>query len=309
MPRSRAIKFGLCLFPLILTAKSAQETDGFESLIRAGKYAEAHQTLQSYVAGHPNSWQALYQLGYVDFRLHRLQDSLTMLCKSILLKKDFSESHKILAYDLNMLGHPELAKPELERAIQYDPSSHESHYELGRIDYEQGSYAAAVAELEKAKLLDPTQVHTYHNLGLAYSALNNRALAVQNFDEGLRLNDRQAQRSAWPLIDYATYLNTQREFEKARDLLLQAIAIDKSWDQEFEELSKSYRGLNQITEAIDALKKAVALNPGKPEPHYVLSRLYAQVQRQQDAQTELTLYQRARQAGSNASNEPVTKEH
>ena len=290
-------------------AGATQPAEGFESLIKAGKYVEARPLLQSYVAAHPDSWQALYQFGYVNFRLHRLQESLTVLCKSILLKKDFAESHKILAYDLNMLGHPELAKVELERAIQYDPSSHESHYELGRIDYEQGSYSAAVTELEKAKSLDPSQVHTYHNLGLAYSALNNRALAVKNFDEGLQLNDREARRSAWPLIDYATYLNTQREFEKARDLLLRAIDIDKSWDQEFEELAKSYRGLGQIAAAIDAVKKAIALSPGKPEPHYVLSHLYGQVQRQQDAQAELTLYQRARQAGANGSNEPVTKEH
>jgi len=297
MPRKPASKIGLGFLLLAGLAKAGTnpQIDAFESLIKAGKYTDAQEQLRDYIASHVESWEAQYQLGYLNFRLHRLQDSVSALCKSILLKNDFADSHRILAYDLNMLGHPELAKTELERSITLDPSSSESHYELGRIDYEQGAYSAAVVELEKAKSLSPTLVHVYHNLGLAYSALDQHSLAVSNFEEGLAVNDRQSQKSAWPLIDYATYRNTRSEFEMARALLQRAIAIDGSWDQEYEQLSKAYRGLGKTAEAIAALKQAIALNPNKAESHYVLSRLYTQVQRERDAAKELALYQRTRE--------------
>jgi tetratricopeptide (TPR) repeat protein len=274
-----------------LHAQDAQAIASVESLIKADKFAEARTPLESYTAAHPQSWQALYQLGYVDFRLHRIQESLAMLCRSLVLNPTFAESHKILAYDLNILGRQDLAIHELEQAIGYDAGSAESYYELGRIYYERGSYPEAIKDLEQAKSLSPEYVRVYHNLGLAYSAVGEKAKAVTNFDMGLQLNTRQSKPSAWPLIDYATYCNLQGEFEKARDMLLEAVGIDNEWEQEFDELSKAYRGLGQKDEAIDVLKKAVALNPRKAEYHYVLARLYRQGNQVAQAKEELAQYE------------------
>ncbi len=297
MRKKQAIRIagGLLLFASFARSGTDPQIDSFESLIKAGKYADAQEQLQIYVSSHSGSWQAQYQLGYIFFHVHRLQDSVDALCKSILLKSDFADSHRILAYALNMLGHPELARTELERSIQIDSSSAESHYELGRIDYEQGAYSAAVTELEKAKSLSPSSVRVYHNLGLAYSALEQHSLAVSSFEQGLAANDRQNPKSAWPLIDYATYRNNQGQFEMARVLLERAIAIESSWDQAYEELSKAYRGLGKTAEAIDMLEKALVLNPNKTESHYVLFRLYTQAGRQEEAARELTSYQRAKE--------------
>ncbi|MDQ2775063.1 MAG: hypothetical protein M3Y57_09120, partial [Acidobacteriota bacterium] len=99
----------LVLAGATVRADSDPALSSYESLIKAGRFAEASNGLESYVAGHPQSWQAFYQLGYSDFRLHRIQQSLTMLCKSLILNKEFAESHKILAYDLNILGRQDYA--------------------------------------------------------------------------------------------------------------------------------------------------------------------------------------------------------
>ncbi len=295
-----AIEILACLVmagPTHLCAQDDQAIASFESLIKAEKFSEASTVLQSYTDAHPGSWQALYQLGYTDFRLHRIHHSLTMLCKSLVLNPRFAESHKILAYDLNILGRQDLAIRELERAISYDSQSAESHYELGRIYYEQGSYLEAIKHLEKAKLLFPGYVRAYHNLGLAYSAVADDAKAVENFDAGLRLNAQQIKPSAWPLIDYATYLNSRSDFTRARDMLQEAIGIDSTWDQEFDELSKAYRGLGQITDGIDAIKRAIALNPRKAEYHYVLARMYTQSHQLSEAKAQLAEYEREKKQG------------
>jgi tetratricopeptide (TPR) repeat protein len=292
---TKAIK-AVALFSLILCARSGAAQDDvtiarFDAAVKAEQFGDISSELETYTASHPESWQALYQLGYVYFRLHRIQESVSLLCKSLIINPKFAESHKILAYDLNILGHQDLAIRELDRALTYDPGSAESHYELGRIYYEQGSYLKAIEHLQKAKALRPEYVRTYHNLGLAYSAIGDNAKAVENFEAGLQLNTHQSKPSAWPLVDYATYSNMQNHFEKARDLLLQAIQIDPSWDQEYDELAKAYRGLGQIDQAIEALKRAVVLNPNKAEYHYVLARLYTQAHQLAEAKAELSEYE------------------
>ena len=293
-------------FPLWGDTPSAsddeQAIDNFESLIKAEKLAEAREQLESYTAAHKDSWRALYQLGYVYFRQHQIWPSLSMLSKSLAIHSDFGEAHKILAFDLNILGRKDLAIAELEKAISLTSNPWESRYELGRIYFERGSYLQAIDQFEKVKQLAPEFVKTYHNLGLAYGAINDEGNAVRNFEEGLNRNAKQRKPSAWPLIDYATYFNLRGNFEKARDLLLQAIRIDNSWAQEFEELSKSYRGLGQTNEAVDSLRKAISINPQKAENHYVLARLYTQMHRADEARREMSEYERSRHG--NATNGP-----
>ena len=264
----------------------------FEEMIKLGNLSVAQSALERYTDGHPDSWRAQYQLGYVYFRLHQIQPSVVRICKSLVVHDGFAESHKILAFDLNILGHPDRAIIELERAIKIDPASAESHYELGRIDYEQGIYVQAINHLERAKTLAPEFVKVYHNLGLAYAAVSDNSKAVANFEEALARNRQQSKPSAWPMIDYGTFFNLQGDFDKARAMLLAAIATDPKWDQAFSELSKAERGLGETTASIAALQRAIALNGSKPEYHYVLAQLYKQTKRFADAQEELTLYRR-----------------
>jgi tetratricopeptide (TPR) repeat protein len=278
-------------------ADQEPEVGSFEALIQSGEYQKARAGLETYVAAHPQSWRGEYQLGYVYFRLHQIKQSLDMLCKSLVLNGQFVESHKILAYDLNILGRQDLALQELERALKLDANSAECHYEMGRILYERGYYASAVKHLEQAKVLDPDAVHTYHNLGLAYAAVRENGKAVENFEVGLKKNAALPKPSAWPLIDYATYFNLQGDYARARDLLLQAVGMDASWAQAFDELSKAQRELGQTGEAIDSLRRAIALDPQKAEYHYVLARLYRQANQPEKAEEQMGEYRRSKQVG------------
>jgi tetratricopeptide (TPR) repeat protein len=294
--RNLAASLSLASFCILLFGQNDDELaiKKFESLIEAGSYTDAAAPLAKYTADHPQSWRALYQLGYIDFRLHRFGESLALLSRSLVINQNFAESHKILAFDLNILGRGDLAIQELQRAIVLEPRSFESHYELGRIYCDRGSYVKAVEELEQAKTLNAGVVKVYHNLGLAYAGVGDNRKAVENFEEGLTLNTKQSTRSAWPLIDYGTYFNLQGEFAKARDMLQQSIAISDRWDQAFSELCKAYRGLGQTEPAIKSLQRAIAINPSKAEYHYALARLYSQTNEKAKASQELTLYEIAR---------------
>jgi tetratricopeptide (TPR) repeat protein len=268
----------------------------FDALIKGGHYTEAAPELEAYTKEHPDSWLAFYQLGYVCFRLHRIQDSARALSRSLALNSQYAEAHKILAYDLNIAGRQQLAIRELQQAIAIDPNSHESHYELGRIYFELGSYPLAVEEMEKARALKPDFVRVWHNLGLAYNATGDSAKAVECFEKALVLNSAQQPQSAWPYIDYATWYNLQNDFENARRLLVTAVQIDGRFDQAFEELGKAYRGLGDFEKAIDSYQKAVALNPRKAEYHYALAQLYRLIHRPEDALLETGRFQQLKGA-------------
>lgn len=272
----------------------------FDALIKNGLYAEATPRLEAYTKEHPDSWRAFYQLGYACFRLHRIQDSAKALSRSIGLNSQFSEAHKILAYDLNIAGHQDLAIRELQQAIALDPNSYESHYELGRIKFERGLYPQAVEEMEKARMLKPDFVRVWHNLGLAYNATGNSAKAVECFEKALALNSMQKPQSAWPYIDYGTWYNLQNDFENALKMLAQAVQIDARFDQAFEELGKAYRGLGDLEKSIDSYKRAIALNPGKAEYHYALAQLYRLSHRPEDARLETAQFQKMKEAGATA---------
>lgn len=304
-PAAESKTFARLLFCLLtlffvpgVNAQAASELSGEDSAIRNfevqiehGSYAEVSSELESYTAAHPKSWQALYQLGYVYLQLHQVQKSLIALSKSLVLNDKFPDAHKTLAFDLNILGRQDLATVELKRAIQLDPKSFESHYELGRILFEKGYYLDAVEQFETAKSLKPDFVKAYHNQGLAYAALGENTKAIAEFQKALTLNAKAGVPSAWPLIDFGTYYNLQNDFSKAKDMLLQAIQIDGNSDQAFSELAKAYRGLGQTEEAIQSLKRAVAINPGKPEYHYSLAVLFRKVSQSAEASEQLKEYE------------------
>jgi tetratricopeptide (TPR) repeat protein len=270
----------------------------FDALIKSGQYDQVTFQLEAYTKEHPDSWRAFYQLGYACFRLHRIQESAMALSRSISLNPRFAEAHKILAYDLNIASHQDLAIRELRQAIAIDPSSYESHYELGRIAFERGLYPQAVEEMEKARALKPDFVKVWHNLGLAYNAIGNSAKAVECFEKALALNSAQSPQSAWPYIDYGTWYNLQNDFENARKMLVEAIRIDARFDQAFEELGKAYRGLGDLEKAIDSYKRAIVLNSGKAEYHYALAQLYRSNHRLEDARKETAQFQKMKEAGA-----------
>lgn len=269
---------------------------GFDIQIEAGKYAEVSGPLEAYTKDHPASWRALYQLGYVDFRLHKIKASLTMLSRSLSLNGQFANAHKILGFDLNILGRQDLATTELKRAIDLDPKSVESHYELGRILFEQGFYLASVEQFQATEALAPSFVKAYHNLGLAYAALGENTKAVAEFQEGLALNAKVSRPSAWPLIDFGAYYNLQGDFANAKKMLRQAIEIDGEWDQAYSELAKAYRGMGQTERAIESLNRAIAINPNKLEYHYALAALYRKAGQSAAAMQELKTYAQIKRA-------------
>lgn len=307
------LRYGICLWVFVLAAtsstmpvpshsdakaapQSATRLRELEKLILAGEYARAEPALETYVAEKPDSWQALYQLGYVYYRLHKIWPAVQVLSRSLSVNVKNAEAHKILGLCFTILERLDLAQKELAIAVELNPASVESHYSLGRVYYELGSYLEAAQAMEKALKLDPTYLKAYHNLGLTYEALEDFQRAREYFVKGRELNEKAAKPAEWPYIDFASFCNRRGEYNKALELLTVPLMRASKIDQAHFQRAKAFRGLGQWESCVEALKQAIEVNPNNPEFYYSLAQAYKRLGRPQDASAALAQFEKVKES-------------
>lgn len=276
----------------VISAAGNTEIAEFDRLITAGNYQQVAVLLEEYIAENPRSWEGLYQLGYVYFRLHKIWPSIRLLSKSLSINVNNAEAHKILGMDFTIVNRLDLATKELELAVQLNPKSAESHYALGRVHYEHGAYGRAVTSFQKAIVLDSDYVKAYHNLGLAYEATGQLSFAKDSFVTAIELTAKQARPSAWPYINFGAFHNRRGEFEDALQLLESAVVYNPQSDEAHFQQAKAYRGLGRWEECVQSLQRAIAVDNQVPEFHYVLSAVYRRLGKHDDSNAALETFRR-----------------
>ena len=301
---NRAFRLCLVLWAIATyPASAAADTEiaEFDRLISAGNYEQAGDRLESYLVENPRSWEGLYQLGYVYFRLHKIWPSIRLLSKSLSINVNNAEAHKVLGMDFTIVNRLDLAAKELALAVELNPKSAESHYALGRVHYEQGAYGRAVTSLQKAVALDRVYVKAYHNLGLAYEATGQISFAKDSFLEAIELNKKQPRPSAWPYINFGAFHNRRGKFEEALKLLQSAVAYNPRSDEAHFQQAKAYRGLERWEESVQSLQRAIALNDQIPEFFYVLSGAYRRLAKHEESRAALETFRTLTAAAATAS--------
>jgi superkiller protein 3 len=172
-----------------------QQTELFAQYIRQSRLQEVKPLLRDYLQRRPNSWRALYQLGYVLFRLREIKGSILALAKSLELNIRNAEAHKILGLDFTIVEDYDRATTELEQAAALKPDSAEIRYFLGRVYYTKNMMPLARREFETAIKLNPTYMKAYDNLALTLEAIGENAAAVENWQRAVQLCDQQGEKS------------------------------------------------------------------------------------------------------------------
>ncbi len=184
----------------------------------------------------------------------------------------------VLAYV--RLGRADWAEPELERLVQEDPKSPEYRYWLGRLAYDGGKYAQAIARFQESLALDSHFMRAHDNLGLCYEQLDDPERAIEHYREAVRLNRESRTRSPWPPTNLAVLLRQRGGQEEAGVLLREAIQYDGGFAKGHYELGVLLDEQGKTAESVQELERSVVLDGTYPEPHYVLARIY---RRQGDA--------------------------
>jgi len=282
--------------------------EGVEADVAANKFAEAESRLNTYLTDHPDSSRAHYDLGYVQFRTHKIGPSIKELSKSLELNPNNGEAHKVLALNCTIIGRYDLAEVELLEAARLKPESAEIHYFLARTYYTKGVYPLAKSEFETAIRLDPSYIKAYNNLGITLEALGDNEAALRNYNAAIRLEDRQEQKSEWPYIYLSSFYNRQKNAAEALLYAGKATELNAASDTAYFEMAKAYRTQRQWQKAVDAARRAIANNSHVSDYYYVLGLALRELGNQRESEEALDKYEQLQKQANEALPDRATQE-
>jgi tetratricopeptide (TPR) repeat protein len=226
----------------------------------AGQYQKALGPLGRALAADPRSVGARHMLGKTHFMLGDFQKSVTELEAALRLSPDDYD----IAYTLGLahLKQHELAPARqiYERMLARLGDRPQLHIIFGRAYRETSFLPEAIEEFKKAVALDPHFPRAHYYLGLTYLLK----------DGASRLDDAAAEfkveLDTHPEEFFANYYLgvvycIQRKWDGAIPLLEKATRIQPDNPDPYFHLGQAYQGADRHAQAIEVLRKSIALNP------------------------------------------------
>lgn len=131
------------------------------------------------------------------------------------------------------------ARDDLQRAIALKQDSYQAHYLLGNVMIKLNDVDKAIAEYRPAIKLAPTQPRTYYQLALA--------------------------------------LEQQGDQADEKDMLRQALRVDRHYAPAHVELGRVLLAQSHPTDAVAQLNEAIEDNPSTEQAYFLLAKAYAQL--------------------------------
>jgi tetratricopeptide (TPR) repeat protein len=259
--------------------------------LRTQDYETAETLLVQAAEANPKSAEALRVLGGVFFLRGRPLNAAIAFKKAEAIAPLDERSRFTLAMAYVALGRRDWARPEIAKLASAAPAEPLYPYWTGRLDYDDGQYAAAVKSLKRAIELDPRYMKAHDNLGLCYEALGRFDEAQQSWEEAIRLNAGQEAKSPWPALNLGLLLTRLDRLEEAEKHFRESLAADPRFPQARYQLGITLEKKGRLTEAVAELEEAARLDPAYPEPQYALSRLYRRAGDKEKADRALQRFQ------------------
>lgn len=113
-------------------------------------------------------------------------------CTVLIAAKGIARKDRAAAYNNRGLayyiaGSTERAIPDVDRAIELDPTLPHAYFTRGKIAGGQRDYIRALASFDKATALAPKYAEAYAFRGYAHEAMGNRDRALQDYDQAISL--------------------------------------------------------------------------------------------------------------------------
>jgi tetratricopeptide (TPR) repeat protein len=243
------------------------------SLVETGASANSEAWLHRYIAGHPDSADAHFLLGYVLFREQKAKESLAEFTAGAKYRRPQAQEFKTIASDYVMLGDYGDADKWFTEVTRETPNDADAWYLLGRTKYNENGFVDAVSSFEHALTLHPEYVEAENNLGLCWQELNQPDKAIAAFQTAIEWQGK-APSDPQPFLNLGTLLADQRDFDKSIPYLTKAVALAPGNPRIHDELAKIYEAQNDLKKAQDELQLAITLAPNSSELHFKLGRIY-----------------------------------
>ncbi len=272
--------------------------EGYERLGRIysarSDYPLALMFLEAAQKYQPNSPEVLVDLAIAYFGAQQYERALVPARKALAIAPDNAGAHQMLGKTYFMLGDLGKSISELETAAKLVPNDIDVAYTLGiaylrnrqpapakqlfnslikifgekpqlhvvigRAYRQSGLLPDAAEEFKKAIALDPRFPRAHYYLGITYLRDEGQTKI------GEALEEFKIEVAANPDEFFANYYlgvvyNFQRQWDLAITFLQKASTIQPNNPDPYFQLGQAYQELNNHEQAIEVLKKAIALNP------------------------------------------------
>jgi len=300
-----------------------------DSAFRDADYEEAQSAYEHALQIQPDHPRAVAALGTCYLKNRQVKKAADLLAGHLQRHPENAAARLVLARALLRQADYGAAAGELGKVLQSDPDNLMAHYNLGFIAYRGRDFDSALEHLKRTIALRPDHAEAHYTLGLTFLALERHAAAVAELQEAVRIDPRHigahfnlanaaARAGRMPLSEEHQRIfadlsgSTKAEAERSAQVKANSLkAVEFLMAEKYEEALVEYRKLldenpdyaplyndigrvqlklGQRQEAMQALRRAVELDPRLSEPHYLLANIYRDLGDQEGADRELATF-------------------
>jgi tetratricopeptide (TPR) repeat protein len=242
------------------------------------RYTEAVEALESAARYRPDSQDVLVDLSIAYFDAGQYRQALTPAGKALALNPQSVGAHHMAGKTYFMLGDFQKSVGELETALKLSPADYDIAYTLGLAHLKQHELTPAKQIYERmlAQLGDRPQLHII--FGRAYRETSFLPEAVEEFKRAVALDPHFPRAHYYLGLTYLLKDGASRLDDAAEEFKVEL----NSNPEEF--FANYYLGVvfviqRKWDEAIPLLEKATRIEPNNPDPYFHLGQAYQSVER------------------------------
>ena len=167
--------------------------------------------------------------------------------------------------------------------ISKNPNAAAAYLDLGTVHAGREEHQLAIQYYQQAMRLNPNNAEVYNNQGISYLGLKQHQKAIESLKYAIALKEESEYYSN--LGGIYIYL---KEYEKALENFNKAIELDSSNPKPYSNRLQIYLLLQQHDKALADLNKLIALAPNTIQYYLLRSKIYGDIKQYQKALDELT---------------------
>jgi tetratricopeptide (TPR) repeat protein len=260
--------------------------------LATGDWLAIESVLFQHVRQTPDSAELRKALAAAHFRLGRHLLAAAEYARAARLQPLDPASRFTLAAAYVALDRRHWARRELEAlAAAYPRNPLYPHWLAGIYQHYQW-FDVAILESRKAIALNPEFAAAHDRLGQCFEALGRNPEALAAYAKAEQLGRAAGDPSPWPSFHLGSLFRQTGSLPEALEALHRAAALDPGHSHTWHELGLTLDALHRLPEALAALESSVRLDPANPKFLYALSRLQRKMGHDEAAQDSMQRFRR-----------------
>jgi len=235
--------------------------------IQQGNHAKAESLAQQVLQDHPDEPNILRVLGASLMRQGRFEEASKHLSASVRIAPEVADGHEHYGLVLASLGQFNEAEESLQEALRLDPKSKTIHSRLARLRVMQGKDEDSQESRDRMLQANPNWQKMQDAMKLQGDGKHDEA---RKLVKGL-LRENPSDVNSLNLM--GSVCMSQEAHNDAEAFLRQAVGFAPDFAGAWSALSNSLKEQSKLEEAIEAMEKALSLEPRNTDWHCTLGNM------------------------------------